>query len=365
MKRLCRLVTIISLLPAAQSSASPADAQRIEKTWRLTVENWSLETRAATTPEARAAAIAKRPDPTPVVREMWQQIGPALDQEWALEPMAWFLRVAPGLRATQPDGSSAPVFGAETDAVLQAIETRHLKSPGFLPVCMALAGIRDPRALAILEKIQAGHPETKTQGVAALAAAMILKSLGDDPELIRKRLTCLRKAIIDSSDVDLGGGVTVAKLAEDELYIIRYLTKGRVAPDLSGIDAAGRPLKLSDFSGRIVVLLFWHSAMPEADRTIEIMAAMARKYQGKPVTVVGVSHDSLQKLRSLEADGIVSWRNFSDPSSQLAREYRVGSWPLVYVLDGERKIQYAGAPGSFVELTADALLAETKPATSR
>jgi hypothetical protein len=43
-------------------------------------------------------------------------------------------------------------------------------------------------------------------------------------------------------------------------------------------------------------------------------------------------------------------------------EYRVGSWPLAYVLDGERKIHYAGAPGSFVELTAEALLAEAKPA---
>ena len=46
----------------------------------------------------------------------------------------------------------------------------------------------------------------------------------------------------------------------------------------------------------------------------------------------------------------------------LAKEYRVGSWPLVYVLDGERKIHYVGAPGSFVELTAEALLAEVKPA---
>jgi peroxiredoxin len=364
MNRLSRLLAATLLLLAAGSHASPEDARRIEKSWRLTVENWSLLTRAATTAEARAAAIAKRPDPTPVAREMWQQIGSNLDQEWTLEWMAWFLRIAPGLRTTKPDGSSSAVFAAETDAVLNAIETRHLKSPGLIPVCMALTGIRDPRALGILEKIQASHPETKTQGVAALAAALIFKSLGDDLELIRKRLTCLRKAIIDSSDIDLGG-VTVAKLAEDELYIIRYLTKGRVAPDLSGIDAASRQMKLSEFSGRIVVLLFWHSAMPEADRTIEIMTALTRKYQGKPVTVVGVSRDSLQKLRSLEAEGTVSWRNFSDPSDQLAREYRVGSWPLVYVLDGERKIHFAGTPGSFVELTADAMLAEIKPAAGK
>ena len=359
-----RLAATAFLLLAMESHASLADAQRIEKSWKLSMENWSLETRVATTPEARAIAIAKRPDPAPLVREMWQYIGPALEEKWALEPMAWFLRIGPGLRITKPDGSSSAMFAEETDAVLTAIEKRHLKSPGLIPVCMALSGIRDPRALTILEKIQASHPETKTQGVAALAAAIILRSLGDGPDLIRKRLICLRKAIIDSSDIDLGG-ITVAKLAEDELYIIRYLTKGRVAPDLSGTDAAGQPLKLSDFSGRIVILLFWHSAMPETDRTIEVMAAMTRKFRDKPVAVIGVNRDPLQKLRSMEADGAVSWRSFSDPADRLSREYRVGAWPLVYVLDGDRKIHHAGAPGSFVELTADALLAETKPAVRK
>ena len=362
MHPLSRLIAAAALLLlAAEASASPAEAQRIRKSWQVAMENWVLETRAATTPEARAAAVAKRPDTVPFAREMWGRISSALDQEWALEPAAWFLQVAPALRETRPDGSTAPVFTGEIDAVFKAIETHHLKSPQLMPVCMALAGTRDPRALGLLEKIQTTHPETKTQGVAALASALILKTLGDEPELMRKRLTLLRKAIIDSSEVDLGG-ITVAKLAEDELYIIRYLTKGRVAPDLSGIDSASRPLKLSDFSGKIIVLLFWNSTMDEAERVIEITAEMKRKFQGRPLEVLGVNHDSLEKLRALEAEGSVNWRNFSDPSNQLSREYRVANWPVVYVLDGERKIHYVGAPGSFAELTAEALLSETAPA---
>lgn len=362
MHPLSRLLAAASLLLlAAESTASPAEAQRIRQSWQLSVENWSLETRAATTPEARAAATGKRPDPIPYARRIWAQIGSSLDQDWTLEPAAWFLQMAPGLRETRADGSIAPIFTAEIDAVFKTIEAYHLKSPQLMPVCMALAGTNDPRALNLLDKIQASHPETKTQGVAALASALMLKNLGDDSELMRKRLTCLRKAIIDSSEVDLGG-ITVAKLAENELYIIRYLTKGRVAPDLSGIDSAGRPLKLSDFSGKIVVLLFWSSTMDETERVIEITAEMKRKFQGRPLEVVGVNHDTLEKLRSLEAEGTVNWRNFSDPSNQLSGEYRVGALPLVYILDGERRIHYAGAPGSFAELTAEALLSESTSA---
>lgn len=358
MHSLSRLIAAATLLLlAAESPASPAEAERIRKSWQLAMENWSLETRAATTPDARAAAIAKRPDSLPYARDMWAKIGSALDQEWTLESVAWFLRVAPGLREARAEGTVAQVFSAEIDEVFKAIEAHHLKSPQLIPVCMALAGTGDPRAVHLLEKIQASHPETKTQGVAALASALILNSLGDNPELMRKRLTFLRKAIIDSSEVDLGG-VTVAKLAEDELYIIRFLSKGRIAPDLSGIDSAGRPLKLSDFSGKIVVLLFWNSTMDETERVIAITSEMKRKFQGRPLEVLGVNHDSLEKLRSMEAEGAVTWRNFSDPNNQLSGEYRVAAVPLVYVLDGERKIHYAGTPGSFVDLTAEALLSE-------
>ena len=174
-----------------------------------------------------------------------------------------------------------------------------------------------------------------------------------------RSLNHLRNAIIQSSDVDLGG-VTVAKLAEDELYIIRFLTKGRIAPDLTGTDSGGRPMKLSDQKGKVVMLLFWSSSMPEAARVIQIATETVRKFEGRPFAVIGVSQDTVDTLRKLEADGTAAWKNFSDATSQLAREYRVGALPLVYVLDGERRIHYCGNPGSFAELTAEALLSELK-----
>lgn len=361
MNFLNRLIAVVVLLHATDSTASPADARSIQKKWQLTFDQWSLETRVAATAEARAKVWNARPDATPFARQMWDVIGPALNEEWSLEPAAWFLRVTPTLLTTHSDGSTVPTFAKEIEAIRKAVESAHLKSAKLIPVCMALAATPDPRSLVVLEKIQANHPNPKIQGVAALGAAMILKTLGDNPELMQKRLTNLRMAIIQSSDVDLGG-TTVAKLAEDELYIIRFLTKGRVAPDLSGVDSAGRPLKLSDHKGKVIVLLFWSATIQEAERVVQITAQMTRKFQGQPFVVIGVNCDPLEKLRAMEADGSVTWRNLSDPANQLAAEYRVGSWPLVYVLDGERKIHYSGAPGSFAELTAEALLGEIKPA---
>jgi peroxiredoxin len=360
MKQAIRLIALAIPLLAAESQASPAEAKRIMQAWDSAVANWSLEMRAAATPQAHAAVLAKRPDRLAEARRMWQQIGNALDQEWTIEPAAWFLRLTPGLVEARPDGSNAAAFTAETQQVLQAVETQHLKSPKLMPMGMALAASGNPRALPILEKIQTGNPDPRIQGVAAMATAMVLKSLGEDPELMRKRLTCLRKAIIDASDVDLGG-ITVAKLAEDELYIIRHLTKGRVAPDLVGTDSANRPLKLSDEAGRIVMLFFWNSAMNELDHVIAMTHKIRQRFEGRPVTVLGVNLDPLEKLRALEGDQTVTWRNISDPAGKLASAYRVNSLPLVYVLDGERRIHFSGTPGSFAELTMEALLSELKP----
>jgi len=362
MNRLFRTFSLTLLACATSAGASPADAQRIRKSWETTFENWSLEARAAATPEARAKVMAVRPDIAPTLRQMWDQIGTSLAEDWTLEPAAWFLRAATGVLTSNPNGTTSPTFAKEIEAIRKAVETHHLNSPKLTPMCMAMVSTHDPRTLATLEKIQANHPNKEIQGVAALAAAMILKTFGDEGDIMRKRLTYLRKAIIQSSDVDLGG-TPVSKLAEDELYIIRFLTKGRTAPDLEGMDCANRPLKLSNYKGKVVLLMFWNSDMPDAEHIAQITTDTEKKFHNRPFAVIGVNNDTVEKLRTLEGDNTITWKNFSDPSNKLSGEYRVGTRPLVYVLDGERKIHYAGTPGSFAELTAEALLSETKTET--
>ncbi len=360
MNRLSRLLPLLFLLALSNAQASPAEAQSVRKSYQLAMDKWALELRIATTPDEQSKVWSSRPDTTTYTRQMWEAIGASLDQEWTLDHSVWFMRTTGGLSTTDAAGSIQPAFAKENDAIRQAVETYHLKSPKLIAMASALSITPNPRSLNLLEKIQTSHPDPKTQGVAALGAAMQLKSLGDNPEIMRKRLTYLRKAIIQSSDVDLDG-ITVAKLAEDQLHIIRFLTKGRTAPDLIGVDSANRPLSLDGHKGKVIVLLFWNSEVQDAKRVIEITNNLVAKFKGRPLVVIGVNNDPEAKLRALQANDTVTWTNFSDPDNQLSKEYRIGLWPVVFVLDGERKIHYSGAPGSFAELTAEALLAEIKP----
>ena len=98
--------------------------------------------------------------------------------------------------------------------------------------------------------------------------------------------------------------------------------------------------------------------MPERERILRMVAEMKTRHAGKPLEIVGINLDPLATLRGMEADGSVSWRNFSDATGALSGEYRVAAAPTVFVLDKERKVQYVGMPGSFADLTCDELLSE-------
>ncbi|MFT4176855.1 MAG: TlpA disulfide reductase family protein [Luteolibacter sp.] len=350
------LFALASLAILGTANAGPAEAERAEKTYQQAMEQWAQTMSTATTPEARAAAEATRPDAANAARQVWQAIGTSLDQEWALDHAAWFLEIT-----SQPNSSPSQAFAKERNSILAAVESKHLQSNQLTRLCHALTFSPDPRSISLLDKIQTTNPDPKIQGIAALCYAISLKTLGDEPDIMRKRLTALRKAIIQSPDMEING-TPVLQIAEDELYLIRYLTKGRIAPDLQGTDSANRSLSLSSHAGKVIVLLFWNSNMPEGTHVVEITNRLVTKFRDKPFVVLGVNGDALETLRSLEGANTVTWRNFSDPSRQLTNEYRVAAVPFVYVLDGERKIHYAGAPGSFAELTAEALLAESKPA---
>jgi len=361
MRSTCWISVFAALMILPASAGNPTEAADIKREFTLANEAWSLKLKLAATPEAQREVWKARPDATVYGKRMWNQIRSSLNEEWTLEPAAWLLRLAPFAVEIQPNGATRSALLDATKTIREAIEKHHLRSPKLAPVCLALTVGQEPAALTLLEKIEAQNQDQKVQGVAALAQAMYLKSLGDANDVVRRRLSLLRKAIIQSADVEIDG-VSVAKIAEDELYVIRFLTMGKVAPDLSGTDSGGRPMKLSDYQGKAVILLFWNSNMPEVDRTLEMAAGWEKKFAGKPLVVVGVNSDPTETLRNLQANGRVTWPNYTDAPNRLANEYRVATRPLVFVLDGQRKIRFLGAPGSFIDLTAEAILAEPAPA---
>ncbi|MCU0796705.1 MAG: peroxiredoxin family protein [Akkermansiaceae bacterium] len=357
MRSLLALFPLLLIGAPLASAGSPAEAKAVREAYEKSLEAWSIRVQLAKTPEERKAV--KTPEPALAAERMWSVISTSLDQPWVIEPAAWFVRLASPLVKVDEKGQAQPMFRPEIAKVLAAVEAKHLQSKDLAPMCMALVALGDQPSLALLRKIEAGHPDKAVAGVAALGVAMLGKNMGDDPRVMRERLSMLRKAIIDAADVKLDQ-TTVAALAEEELYIITNLSKGTVAPDLEGQDSGGRPMKLSETDGKVRVLVFWNSTGEGPDGLLDWVSALRRdeRFVGKPFEVVGVNTDLREDLRKLQADGRADWPNFSDAKAELSRVYRVASYPTAYVLGPDRKIHYVGPMGTFAELTAYAVLDE-------
>jgi hypothetical protein len=63
--------------------------------------------------------------------------------------------------------------------------------------------------------------------------------------------------VVVSTNPSTMKNVTIADKAAGELFEIRNLAIGKTAPDIVGDDLDGKPLKLSDYRGKVVVLDFW------------------------------------------------------------------------------------------------------------
>lgn len=339
----------ISILMAAHVLASPTEAERIQRSYGLSQETLALKMKIATTPEEKQALWEKRQSPEATASELWKNITGSLRQDWTIPYSAFYLNLTHQVAASDAE------VAKHRKEIMDGFEAHHLDKPNIRSFCLALTQSGSPRALPLLEKIIKKNPDKKTQGIAALGAALVLKNLGDSPEILEKRITHLRMAIIQAVDEKIGDK-SVATLAADEIFVIRHLIKGRTPPEFTGTDVAGRIIKSADFKGKITVLLFWDSKSTETEKVIQLSNQLVEKYAGKSISIIGITPEPLASVRVLQANDSIKWNNIIDAKDEISALYRIRSRPAVFVVDSDGKLEYSGVPGSFVELTIDALL---------
>ena len=351
MRFLLILLLCASGLTLGRAGTSEA-AAKVRSSYEEALEEWARKL-ALADPEAQLKVWQSRPSSSDYGKLMWSEIQGSLHEAWSIEYSVWLLERAPVFAAAREEEQSISRAGL----IIRALQKSHLKSPAVGMLCLALTSQSDPAMLKVLEMVERENPHEDVQGQASLAIAFLLKGLGDDSEIMTRRIEHLRQAIIKSHEVEVGD-TTVSKLAMDEIFVIQNLTKGRTAPDAIGRDSTGEPFKLSMLKGKVIVLAFWHTSMRDAERGLGLLRNLHEQYGKRGVNLIGVTSDSREVLRNLRRNGTIPWRNLSDEDGRIHSQYRVKDLPLVYVLDAERKIRYIGGPGSFVDLTVEGMLVE-------
>ena len=164
---------------------------------------------------------------------------------------------------------------------------------------------------------------------------------------------CFERTIKEFGDKSRRGD-SLVKDAQAELFEIRELCVGKPAPEVSGQDFDGKPLELSDFKGKVVVVDFWTTTCGACRQMSAYERSLVERMQGKPFALLGVNCDREQdKPSEWMAKEAVTWRSWRDgdegnASGPIFRRFNVHTWPTLYILDqrGIIRHRFKGFPGA-------------------
>ncbi len=137
---------------------------------------------------------------------------------------------------------------------------------------------------------------------------------------------------------------------------------GSMAPDFTMNDQEGKPVSLSSFRGKYLLIDFWASWCSPCRKENPNVVRTYKKYKDKGFEILGVSLDRDKKswLKAIKEDQL-SWTHVSDLKywqNEVAVLYGVQSIPHTVLLDKEGKIIARNLRGKALETKLAELLDE-------
>jgi thiol-disulfide isomerase/thioredoxin len=189
------------------------------------------------------------------------------------------------------------------------------------------------------------HKGEKTDDVAQILImkAMLYVQVFDETE---KGLAMLEQLKKDFPETRPGKAAdqTIDSIKQQEAgkAIQRKLVAGSVFPDFTEKDLSGKPLSISNFKGKIVLVDFWATWCGPCVQELPNVLKTYEKYHDKGLEIIGISLDREEPaLKKFIEEKGMKWAQFFDGKgwqNKLAAQYGVQSIPATYLLDGEGKI---------------------------
>lgn len=150
---------------------------------------------------------------------------------------------------------------------------------------------------------------------------------------VEEALGYLDKSILDTK---------YARLAAKRVDEIHGSTVGYRANDFTQNTPEGKPVSLSDFRGKYVLVDFWASWCRPCRMENPNVVSAYNRFKDKGFTVLGVSMDSNKDpwVNAIQQDGL-SWTQVSDLkgwANAAGKMYNVTSIPANYLIDRDGKI---------------------------
>jgi thiol-disulfide isomerase/thioredoxin len=257
-----------------------------------------------------------------------------------------------------------------------ALKNRDDKRMGTLCFNLTYRG-EEPWALAIVKTVAESDPirEVKAQanfcrGCQSYGAAFpwgrTVPKESREPLIEKARAYFTEAATFTDVKTPEGKG-TIASKAVNELHRLDNLSNlkvGGVAPEITGTDLDGKPLKLSDYRGKVVVVVFWGSWCGPCMAMVPHEKELWERHKDNPFALFGVNcGDTREVAKKTATDKGMAWPSWysgEETRGDIAIEYDVQQWPTVFVIDAKGVIRFIDVREKELEKAVESLLAEMK-----
>ena len=140
------------------------------------------------------------------------------------------------------------------------------------------------------------------------------------------------------------------------------LKVGGIAPEIDASDLEGKRLKLSDYRGKVIMLVFWGSWCGPCMAMVPKEKDLWERHKSKSFALLGVNcGDNRKVAKRTVADrqmGWPSWYDGEEIRGPIETDYDVPHWPRVYLIDRHGVIRYIDVHGKELDDAVEKLLAE-------
>ncbi|HEY3788547.1 MAG TPA: TlpA disulfide reductase family protein, partial [Urbifossiella sp.] len=312
-----------------------------------------------------AVHIPKRVDQRPLVPVILAKAKKSLHDPHTARLLAWICV------AYMFDDSDKPPepFTEAADLIV----ARFSESPYISNFCEVLYLNGGRSWAAMFEKhlrtIVAKNKKPLVRLTSRFALASVVRGKGVDSQ--REAETLFQQFITEfERKSDVSSELIRQSLLEDarrELKEIQLCGLGKPAQVIDGKDLDGKPLKLADHKGKVVVLVFWASWCGPCLRDVPHEKELVERFKNRPFVLIGVNaDDEKDEARKAIAKTGISWRSFADgvkdDHGPIAKAWAVAAWPTVYVIDHTGVIRENRLRGQRLDGPLEALIAEAEKA---
>lgn len=146
------------------------------------------------------------------------------------------------------------------------------------------------------------------------------------------------------------------------LFRLEHLQIGQTVPEIEGVDIEGKSLRLSDFRGKVVALVFWATWCGPCMQMVPHERELVKRMKGRPFALVGVNGDSdREKVLNTMAEEEMTWPSFYEGlggEGKIPLKWNVEGWPTTYVMDAAGVIRFKNVRGETMDEAVEQLLAE-------